>query len=61
MVYTEMATERHASHSQMKSQRVGLCVAADSSAAAMAVPPVSTMPHPETAVNVAAASMVCRM
>ena len=61
MAYMEIATERTASHIQMKTQRVGLAVAAASDAAARAVAPTNIVPHPETAVKVAAASIVSRM
>ena len=53
--------DRHASHSQMNTQRVGLTTSVARNAAPSAVAPIITIPHPETAVNVAAASIVSRM
>src|SRR5690349_20434170 len=56
-----MPTESTASQVQMKTQRVMLSVVAAIIAATSAVKPMMTVPHPDTAVNVAAASIVSRM
>src|SRR3954468_14863095 len=61
MAYIERARDRQSPASQMNIQRALLLVAAERPAAPIAVMPMSTVPHPETAVNVAAASMVSRM
>src|SRR6476660_7719841 len=61
IVYTEIATDRQASSNQTNTQRVGLDVAAASAAAPSAVAPITIVPQPDTAVNVAAASIVSRM
>jgi hypothetical protein len=45
----------------MKIHRLALCVDAASIAAPSAVAPITTVPHPDTAVKVAAASIVSRM
>src|SRR5690348_11774107 len=56
-----MQTDSTASHVQMNTQRVMLSVDAAIIAAMSAVKPMMTVPQPETAVKVAAASIVSRM
>jgi hypothetical protein len=56
-----MPTESTASHIQMKTHRMVLPVAAARPVATSAVTPMSIVPHPDTAVKVAAAAIVSRM
>ena len=58
---TAMASARRASPSHVVSHPAALGCSAATTAAPSAVPPMARRPHPETAVNHAARSMVSRI
>ena len=61
MVYIEMPTDMTASLIQMKTHRASLPANAATTVAMSADTPMSIIPQPDTAVNVAAAAIVSRM